>query len=49
MYDLFYQKLLLYLKYHFKNFEKVDWVYNSFFECYFYNFDFESGCLECSM
>lgn len=49
MYDLFYQKLLLYLKHHTKTFENVTWVYNSWYDCYIYSFDFESGCLECLM
>ena len=47
MYDLFYQRLLLYLKYHIKKFSKFTFAYNSWYDCFIYSTDFESGCLEC--
>ena len=46
MYDLFYQKLLLYLKHHFKTSKHIRWFYNTWYDCYFSNFDFEGGVLD---
>ena len=42
--DEIYQRLLLCIQHYFKGFQ-VSFVYNDFFDCWFYNFDFEDGVL----